>query len=91
MGIMVTIETTVQIWQEGDQFIAHAMPIDVMSSGPSPQAARAALDEALHLFIRTAAEAGTLDQLLEECGYVRGQDTWISPRIVASEQYAVAV
>lgn len=26
------IEYTVQVWEEGDQFIAHAMPLDVMSS-----------------------------------------------------------
>jgi len=27
------IEYTVQIWKEGNQFVAHAMPLDVMSSG----------------------------------------------------------
>ena len=32
----MNIEYTVQIWQEGDQFIAHAMPLDVMSSGATP-------------------------------------------------------
>ena len=26
------IEYTVQIWKEGRQFVAHAMPLDVMSS-----------------------------------------------------------
>jgi hypothetical protein len=27
------IDYTVQIWREGNQFIAHAMPLDVTSSG----------------------------------------------------------
>ena len=38
------IEYTVHIWQEGNQFIAHAMPMDVMSSGLTPESARKALD-----------------------------------------------
>jgi predicted RNase H-like HicB family nuclease len=60
------IDYTVQIWREAGQFIAHAMPLDVASSGDSPQAARAALDEAVKLFIRTAEEHGTLTEVLAE-------------------------
>ena len=41
------IDYTVQIWKEDSHFIAHAMPLDVMSSGPTPEAARIALDEIL--------------------------------------------
>jgi predicted RNase H-like HicB family nuclease len=52
------IEFTVQTWREGNQFIAHAMPLDVASAGPTPAAARAALDEAVGLFLRTAEEHG---------------------------------
>jgi predicted RNase H-like HicB family nuclease len=62
------IEYHVQIWKEGDQFIAHAMPLDVASSGSSPEAARRALDEAVRLFLRTAADHGTLDEVLEDAG-----------------------
>ncbi|KRT69055.1 MAG: hypothetical protein XU15_C0013G0001, partial [candidate division NC10 bacterium CSP1-5] len=36
----VNIEYTAHIWTEGNQFIAHAMPLDVMSAGPSPDEAR---------------------------------------------------
>ena len=58
------IDYTVQIWREGGQFIAHAMPLDVASSGATPQAARAALDEAVKLFIKTAEQHGTLAEVL---------------------------
>ena len=64
------IEYTIQIWKEGGQFIAHAMPLDVMSSGPTPEEARKALYEAVSLFLDTAIEMGTLDGVLEESGYV---------------------
>jgi len=57
------MEYTVQIWKEDDQFIAHAMPLDVMSSGSTAEAAREALDEAVSLFLETAAEMGTLEEI----------------------------
>jgi predicted RNase H-like HicB family nuclease len=60
------IEYTVQIWKEGNQFVAHAMPLDVMSSGRTPEAARKALDEAVHLFLVTAENVGTLEEIFKE-------------------------
>ena len=70
----MSIDYTVQIWREGRQYIAHAMPLDVVSSGPTPDQARAALDEAVRLFLETAEEKGTLEQVLEESGYEGGMD-----------------
>jgi hypothetical protein len=79
MGKPINIEYTVQIWKEGNQFIAHAMPLDVMSSGPAPEAARKALDEAVHLFLVTAANTGTLEEILQEAGYELREGHWTSP------------
>src|SRR5712691_3291118 len=59
------VDYTVSIWKEGNQFIAHAMPLDVASAGATPDAARAALDEAVHLFLATSIEMGTIDQVLD--------------------------
>ena len=67
----MNIEYTVQIWKEGNQYIAHAMPLDVMSSGITPEEAKRAVKEAVDLFIATAKEMGTLNDILEECGYRR--------------------
>jgi predicted RNase H-like HicB family nuclease len=63
---MNRIESTVYIWQEGEQFVAHAMPLEVMSCGATPDEARAALDEAVQLFLDTAVDQGTLDEVLRE-------------------------
>ena len=62
-----------------------------MSSGPTPQAAREAVDEAVRCFLRTAADAGTLDQILEECGYQRCNGQWSAPDWVGVERHAVAL
>jgi predicted RNase H-like HicB family nuclease len=61
----VEIDCTVQIWREGNQYIAQAMPLDVASSGATSHAARAALDEAVKLFIKTAEQQGTLTKILK--------------------------
>jgi predicted RNase H-like HicB family nuclease len=91
MSETVKVEYMVQIWKEGDQFVAHAMPLDVMSSGPTPEAARKALDEAVHLFLATAADVGTLEQILQEAGYEFQEENWVSPAWVAIERHSAVV
>ncbi len=85
------IDYTVQIWREGNQFIAHAMPIDVASSGPTADAARLALKEAVSVFIASAEEIGTLDDILEEAGYKRQASRWQAPEWVCFEHQSALV
>ena len=87
----MNIDYTVQIWREGDQYIAHATPLDVMSSGPSPEDAKRALREAVHLFFETLREMGTLEEVLEECGYELEQGNWVGPSWVAVEKQSMSV
>ena len=91
MGETVNIEYTIQIWKEGNQYISHAMPLDVMSSGQSPEEARKALDEAVNLFLTTAVDMGTLDEILEEAGFQLIQGNWVSPSWVAIERHSTAL
>jgi len=90
MAVM-TIETTTRIWREGKTFIAHALPLDVASAGDTPKTAQRALREAVELFIATARERGTLQEVLEECGYTLENGKWVAPRIVAQQQELLAV
>ena len=85
------IEYTVQIWKEGDQYVAHAMPLDVMSSGTTPEEARKALDEAVRLFLVTATGMGTLKEILLEAGYELSKGKWIGPSWVAVERHSAVV
>ena len=85
------IEYTVQIWQEREQFVAHAMPLDVMSCGPDPASARAAVAEAVEVFLLTAKDMGSLEEILCECGYARHDGAWQSPGWVSIERGLTAV
>jgi predicted RNase H-like HicB family nuclease len=81
------IEYTVYIWKEDSQLVAHAMPLDVMSSGDTPEKARMALNEAVDLFLTTAEEIGTLEQVLEETGYQFSHGKWVGPSWVSVERH----
>jgi predicted RNase H-like HicB family nuclease len=85
----MNIDYTVQIWQEGSQFIAHAMPLDIMSSGSTPQDSREALQEAIELFFATASELGTLSDILAEAGYKYHEGVWISPTWIGVERHSM--
>jgi len=85
------IDYTVQIWREGKQFIAHAMPLDVASSGSTPDAARVALNEAVRLFVTSAEELGTLAEILDEAGYKRQDSRWQAPEWVCFEHQSAMV
>ena len=87
----MNIEFTVQIWKESNQYIAHATPLDVVSSGATPENARNALKEAVHLFLDTAIEMGTLEEILNECGYESSGNNWVSPPWIAIEKQSMAI
>ena len=62
------------------------MPLDVASSGETPEAALQSLDEAVQLFLDTAAEHGTLNEVLEEAGYSQqSTESWRGPEWIATE------
>ena len=69
----MNLDVTICLTREGDQYVAWAMPLGVASSGPTPEAARGAVCEAVRAFLLTAADMGTLEEVLEEvlkeCGY----------------------
>ena len=87
----IDIDYTVQLWREGNNYIAHAMPLDVISAGGGPQQAREALDEAIALFLKTAAENGTVEEVLEESGYTYTDGRWTSPDWISVERHTLSV
>ena len=64
MSASQDIEYPVQIWKEGDQSFAHAMPLDVMTSGKTTHEAWKGLDEAVYLFLVTAIDMDNLEEIL---------------------------
>lgn len=87
----IHVACDVNIWKEGSLYVAQALPLNVMSCGSSPQEARRNLDEAIAVFLKTAADQGNLEEVLEEAGYRRTDDVWQPPEVVTSEHAELAV
>lgn len=89
---MLQIDYDVVVFREGDAYVAYCPELDLSSCGHDVDEARANLKTAVRLFIEETSKLGTLEQVLEEAGYVPdGRGGYVSPRLVATESASVAV
>jgi predicted RNase H-like HicB family nuclease len=71
-----------EVWSERGKFVARANPLNILSCGDTRKKAEESLLEAVELFLETAEEMGTLDDVLAEAGYASvkpGQITYGCP------------
>jgi len=80
---MHALSFTVHIFKEGKAFVAYVPELDVSSCGSTDEEARKNIGDAVRGFLETSADMGTLDEVLEEAGYVREGDTWRGPEFVS--------
>lgn len=73
-------------FEEGTVIIAHCVPLDVSSCGRDLCEARRNIHDAVAGFVETCDEMGTLDEVLEESGFVRDGEYWISPTLLQTEK-----
>ena len=71
------LEIEAEIWMEGNQYVARANPLNVLTCGDTREEAERALEEAVELFLDTAREMGTLEDVLIESGYSAVGDKWV--------------
>ena len=71
-----TLTFTVRVFREGRQYVSFNPELRVASCGKTPLEARQALGRAMGAFIRAAKEMGTLDEILEEAGFVKARNIW---------------
>jgi predicted RNase H-like HicB family nuclease len=71
------LEIEAELWREGSQYVARANPLNVLTCGDTREEAESALEEAVELFLETAREMGTLEDVLVECGYSIVEDKWV--------------
>ena len=81
----------VEIFKEDDLYVALSPELNVSSFGETIAEAKESIKEAIELFLEECREMGTLNEVLEESGFLRVEDTWQSRRPVAEENLALAV
>ena len=85
------IQFTSQIFKEGKSYVAYACELDVSSCGLSRQKAEKNLIEAVRLFLEEAEKMGTLQQILEESGYVKRKTRFEGPKFISVQPVSLSL
>ena len=88
---MHQLNIKVEVFREDDLYVALCPQLNVSSFGETIEEAKKSLVEAVEIFIEECSEMGTLDEVLEESGFVRTDQDWLPRQAVAEEQVALAI
>jgi predicted RNase H-like HicB family nuclease len=83
------IQFTAQVFKEGRAFVAHTRELDLSSCGGTKEKALRNLKEAVRLFLEEAEKMGTLEQILDEAGYLRRKSKLEAPRLIATQRVSM--
>ena len=77
-------------FEEGEVIIAHCVPLDVSSCGHDLEEARRNIRDAATGFIEACEEMGTLEEILQEAGFVEQGGSWTPPALLATDNVDIA-
>jgi predicted RNase H-like HicB family nuclease len=80
------IQFTTRVFKEGRTYVAHALELDVSSCGGTKEKAVKNFKEAVRLFLEEAEKMGTLEQILEEAGYIKTDRKLSSPKFISVQR-----
>lgn len=87
----MNISLRVDIFKEGDAYVALSPELNVSSFGDTIDDAKISFREAVEAFIEECRGMGTLEDVLEESGFSRIGDSWQSRVPIAHEDFALAI
>jgi predicted RNase H-like HicB family nuclease len=85
------IQFTTQIFKEGRMYVAYTPQLDVSSCGGTADKALRNLKEAVRLFLEEAEKLGTVQQILEEAGYLVRNHKAEGPKFVSTQRVSLSV
>ena len=86
---MQKINFRAEIFCESDVYVGLCPELNVSSFGKTVEEARKSLQEAVEAFIEECEAMGTLEEVMEESGFVMEDGVWISPKPVKEELLSV--
>jgi predicted RNase H-like HicB family nuclease len=87
----MNISARIEIFKEGDAYVALSPELNVSSFGETIEDAKKSIKEAINAFVEECERMGTLEDVLEESGFSKTNDSWESRRPVAEEDLAFAL
>jgi len=85
MNILIRIE----IFKEGDVYVALAPELNVSSFGETIEDTKKSIKEAIEAFIEECDRMGTLEDVLEESGFSKVNDLWKPRKPLKKEELAL--
>jgi predicted RNase H-like HicB family nuclease len=86
----MNISIRIEIFKEGDVYVALSPELNVSSFGETIEDAKKSTREAIEAFIEECERMGTLEEVLEESGFIKVNDSWESRKPVSEESLAIA-
>ena len=80
------IQFTSQIFKDGKMYVAYAPELDVSSCATTKTKAQKNLLEAVRLFLEEAEKKGSLNQILEEAGFVEHKEKFEGPKFITTRR-----
>jgi predicted RNase H-like HicB family nuclease len=87
---MSRISLEIKVFKEGDVYVALCPELNVSSYGDDIESAKESLREALEAFLEECEEMGTLQEVLEDAGFVKEKESWILEEPVIKEKIALS-
>ena len=87
----MNISVRIEIFKEGDVYVALSPELNASSFGETIDDAKKSFKEALEAFIEECQEMGTLEEVLEESGFSKINNSWESRKPIVEENLALAM
>lgn len=85
-----SIQFNTDIWREGDMYVSYVPQLDISSCGKTIEEAKKNIYDAVEGFIEEAANMGTVQQIMDEAGFVF-ENGWKAPEYVGVEKMMLAL
>lgn len=83
----ISFNIPVQIIKEKEGFIAYTPALELCSQGDTYKEAQKMLEESVSIFFEEIIEKGTLEEVLQSCGWEKVKKEWKPPeRVVISDK-----
>ena len=86
---MTKITFKVEVFREGNVYVAICSELDVSSFGDTVDEAKKSLLEAVEAFLEECERMGTLEEVLEEAGFTKGKEMWVPREPITEEKVAL--
>ncbi|MEW6201309.1 MAG: type II toxin-antitoxin system HicB family antitoxin [bacterium] len=83
------IAVRVEVFREGSVYTALCPDLDLSSFGETAEDAKNSFREALEAFVEECEAMGTLEEVLEEAGFVRNESGWLPRQPISAELVTV--